>query len=182
MKRRPSTKNESLVIVSGQSNDIVIDNMCSAWGVVPYPQLSVLLVHLKYLATVHQTHHWTAMGDPFYGDHLLFDRLYGAVNEEIDGVAEKCVGLGTTENVNLLLQATQFYELAREYGMTQTIPQACELVKRSLAAEMKFMATCETLIAMMAENGTLTKGLDNMLSGILDKHEGHVYLLKQRCS
>ena len=33
----------------------------------------------------------------------------------------------------------------------------------------------------LKEMGLLTRGLDNMIAGIEDKHESHVYLLKQRC-
>jgi DNA-binding ferritin-like protein len=129
---------------------------------------------------VHQNHHWTSKGDLFYGDHLLFDRLYTAVVEEVDSIAEKAVGLGTTENVNLALQTSQIMRLVQGYGMSQMIPQPTELAKRSLLAEMNFLVVVKNLVDSMKEAGTLTRGLDNLIAGIEDKHEGHVYLLKQR--
>lgn len=173
---------ESVVIISDQNVGISVDNMCSAWGSISYPELSVLMVYLKFLATVHQTHHWTAMGDPFYGDHLLFERLYGAIGDEIDAVAEKSIGLGSIDNVNISLQTSQLMSLVDDYGVVQTIPQSTELSKRSLMAEMKFLAAANALVQSMSERGALTKGVDNLIAGIIDKHEGHVYLLKQRCT
>jgi len=170
------------VVLADNNTPLQVENMCSAWGGVSYSELSVLLVHLRHLQLIHQNHHWTAKGDPFYGDHLLFEGLYNTVTSEIDSVAEKAVGLGTTENVNVQLQVTQVAQLLQGYGMSQTIPQASELAKRSLAAEMNFLAVINVLLCSLKESCQTTPGLDNMLAGIADVHEKHVYLLKQRCT
>ena len=161
---------------------IMTENMVAEWGSVPYAHLSVLLVHLKFLAEVHQNHHWTTAGDPYYGDHQLFSRLYDGVKGEIDAVAEKSIGLGCTQNVNLHLMTSQLLKLVSGYGMTSTIPQPSDLARRSLLAEMNFLKVIDYVIESLEENYILTNGLDNMLQGIADSHEGHVYLLKQRCA
>jgi DNA-binding ferritin-like protein len=179
MKKRLVETLEMALVVEPNLN-IVTDNMVSEWGGCPYPELSVLLVHLKFLYSVHQNHHWVTKGDPFYGDHLLFQRLYGTTLEEIDSIAEKAIGLGCVDNVNLMLQQNQLCKLVQGYGMTSTIPQPTELAKRSYLAEMNFLKVAAHLVEHMKANGTLTRGLDNLLAGIEDKHEGHVYLLKQR--
>jgi hypothetical protein len=64
--------------------------------------------------------------------------------------------------------------------MTSTIPQPTELARRSYQAEMNFLKVASHLVEHMKESGTLTRGLDNLIAGIEDKHEGNVYLLKQR--
>lgn len=179
MKKRLVETLEMALVVEPNTN-IVVDNMVAQWGSVPYPQLSVLLVHLKFLAAVHQNHHWVSRGEPFYGDHLLFQRLYEGTLEEIDSVAEKAIGLGTSGNVDLALQTTQVSSLVKGYGMTTTIPQASELAKRSYLAEMSFLKASSHLVECIEEMGVMTRGLDNLIAGIEDKHEGHVYLLKQR--
>lgn len=160
---------------------IMLDNMISEWGGVPYPQLSVMLVHMRFLYLVHQTHHWTAKGDSYYGDHLLFERLYNAVVAEVDGLAEKAVGLGMIENVNLPLQMSQLLKLTQGYGMSSTIPQPSELAKRSLMAEQSFLRVLDMISCQLKQAGLMTRGLDNYIAGVQDTHEGHVYLLKQRC-
>ena len=177
-KRLVETLEMSLVVEPNLG--VVTDNMVSEWGGVPYPELSVLLVHLKFLAAVHQNHHWTTKGDPFYGDHLLFERILGGVCGEIDSVAEKAIGLGSTSNVDLVMQHKQLCQLVQGYGMTSTVPQPTELAKRSYLAEMNFLKVASHLVEHMKECGTLTRGLDNLLAGIEDAHEGHIYLLKQR--
>lgn len=181
MKKR-LVESLAITLVADPNGQILVDNACAEWGSVPYSQLSVLLVHLRFLAMMHQTHHWTAKGDPFYGDHLMFGELYSKVQSEIDLVAEKAVGLGTTSNVDMTLQCTQLMRLVNGFGSSQMIPQSNELAKRSLMAEINFIKTLDTLMCTMKEGGTLTAGLENLLGGIEDSHEGHVYKLKQRCA
>lgn len=182
MKRKSLKETLELMAVPVANDAIIVDNMISAWCGAPYAPLSVMLVHLRFLAFVHQTHHWTAKGDPFYGDHLLFGRLYDGVDGEIDQIAEKAVGLGSIDNVNLKLQAAQLLQLVSSYDSATTIPVPSELAKRSLQAECCFLKCLERIIEALRETGVLTRGLDNMLAGIADKHEEHIYLLKQRCS
>jgi DNA-binding ferritin-like protein len=179
MKRRLAETLEMAIVVEPNLN-IVTDNFIAEWGSTPYPQLSVALVHLKYLAAVHQNHHWVTKGDPFYGDHLLFQRIYSNTVEDIDSLAEKAIGLGSTANVDLVLVTSQLMKLVKGYGMTSTLPSPAELAKRSYLAEMNFIKVMAHIAEHLKECGLLTRGLDNMLQGIEDRHEGHVYLLKQR--
>lgn len=180
MKKRRLVETLEMSLAVEPNLDIITNNMVAEWGSVKYPELSVLLVHLKFLASVHQNHHWTTKGEPYYGDHLLFERLYGGVTGEIDSVAEKAIGLGSTANVDLVLQTSQLFKLVQGYGMTSTVPQPTELAKRSYLAEMNFLKVTACLVECMKERGSLTRGLDNLIAGIEDAHEGHVYLLKQR--
>lgn len=181
MKKRLIETLEMALVVE-PNLDIITDNMVSEWGSVSYPQLSVILVHLKFLAFVHQNHHWVTKGDPFYGDHLLFSRLYVGTSEDVDAVAEKAIGLGSTSNVNLSLSTSQLFKLVQGYGMTSTIPQPTELAKRSYLAEMNFLKVVAHLAEHLKECGLMTRGLDNLLAGIEDKHESNIYLLKQRAT
>lgn len=176
------TEQPQVQLVMEPEIEIVASNLLSEWGSCPYGQLSVVLVHLRYLALVHQTHHWQTKGDPFYGDHKLFEDLYNNVVAEIDRVAERAVGLGVIENVDCQLQIRQLMKLVASYGPTQTVPHASELAKRSMLAELKFLKVASCMAESLYESGAMTRGLDNMLAGIEDVHETHVYLLKQRCT
>jgi DNA-binding ferritin-like protein len=181
MKKRISESIEMMLTVE-PNLQVMTDNMIAEWGGSPYPQLSVVLVHLKYLAALHQNHHWTCMGDPYYGDHLLFERLYGDLAAEIDAIAEKSIGLGSTANVELQLLYSQILKLTTGTGSASMIPQSTDLAKKSLMAEMNFLAVMKHICDSLKECGLMTRGLDNQLADIEDKHEGHVYLLKQRIS
>lgn len=160
---------------------IVVDNMLSAWGSIPYAELSVLLVHLRFVALVHQTHHWTAKGDSFYGDHKLFEELYSATQTHIDKIAERAIGLGGEANVNMMLQVRQLDAMVQNYGTTSTVPREDDLARRSLLAERCFLRCAAHLVPALKSRNLLTRGSDNMLQGVEDEHERHVYLLKQRC-
>ena len=162
--------------------DLLVDNMAAAWGGIAYAELSIVLVHLRYLAFVHQTHHWIAKGDPFYADHQMFERLYNGTVKEIDAVAEKAVGLGNEQNVNLALQVSQLQQLCKAYGSPQTVPQSSELARASLVAECNFLKILKACCESMRSQGIETPGVENLLHGIADAHEGYVYLLKRRCA
>lgn len=162
--------------------ELLFDNMLAVWGRIAYAELSIILVQLRYLAMIHQTHHWIAKGDSFYGDHKLFGDLYDAVVDEVDTVAEKSVGKGSEYNVNLQLQVLQLQELSKAVSSPQTVPQTSDLAKASLVAECNFLKIIDAAWESMQSNGTATSGIENMLQGIADKHEKHVYLLKRRTS
>ena len=180
-KKKRLAESLEMVLVVEPNIDIVTDNMVAEWSSTPYPQLSVLLVYLRHLSFIHQNHHWVSKGEPFYGDHLLFQRLYAGVAEDIDTLAEKAIGLGSTANVALPLHTMQLNKLLQNYGMTATLPQGADLARRSYAAEMNFLKVADHMAEHMKECCLMTRGLDNMLQGIEDRHEGNVYLLKQRC-
>jgi len=181
MKRNRLVESMEMALVVEPNIDIVTDNMISEWRGIPYAELSVMLAHLDFLRKVHHTHHWVARTSSFYGDHQLFSRLYETVNEEIDIVAEKAIGMGCITNVDIGLTTAQCFKLVQGYGETSTVPQPSDLARRSYQAEMTFLKAAARLVESLEETGRLTRGIDNMIGGIEDKHESHVYLLKQRC-
>jgi len=157
------------------------DTAMNAWGQVPYAQLSVILVQLRFLYLLHHTNHWIAKGDPFYGDHQLFERLYKATLDEIDDVGEKAVGMGSEENVCLNTQVTQLQQAVEAADLGTGVPSPEMLVRKSLEAEIAFIRTVEVMLQSMRDQGLRIDGCENMLQGICDVHERHVYLLKRRC-
>lgn len=158
----------------------VYENMLGRWGSVQYPQLSIIVAYLRFVALVHQTNHWQARGDSFYGDHKLFEELYSQTNENVDEVAEHAVGLGDTNNVTLPAQLLTISELCAGSN-SPTVPQAADLARSSLAAEVNFLRCLKAMISSLTEMGTMTDGLFDLLGGVANQHEKHVYKLKQRC-
>jgi DNA-binding ferritin-like protein len=159
-----------------------IDTEMNSWGGMPYAQLSLILVNLRYLGMLHQTHHWISKGDPFYGDHQLYDRLYKTVVEEVDDVAEKAVGMGGEQNVCLGTQLKEMLMVSNVMGdQDDSVPTPEGLAKKSLRAEVALIKVIVAMIESMKTQGTDSPGIENMLQGICDVHERHVYLLKRRC-
>lgn len=184
MKRSRLTEGMTFKLVTaGVEHAGVLDALCSQWGGVPCCELATLLSFTRALALVEQTCHWQASGDPFYGDHLLFERIYNDTVSEIDTVAEKTVGLCGSALVNPLIGAHQVAEIVKLlYGAGAHVPNTNDLVTRMHAAELHFIKVVELVAEKMNASSMGTLGCDNMLAGIADKHEEHVYLLKQRLS
>lgn len=142
------------------------------------PSLSSVLVALRALAMVHQTHHWLTSGSSFYADHLLFERLYSDTNGEVDSLGERAVGVGSlVYSLSPVAQAQQVLSILEGWNL-QDDPQS--YVASSLKAERWVLDHLRQVAAAMKDTGTLSRGTDNLLAGIEDKHEEHVYLLTQR--
>lgn len=166
----------------GPHDDLAYDNAVAAWSGLPYAELSVVLVHLRYLALLHQTHHWIARGDSFYGDHQLFEHLYQRTLEDIDEVAERAIGLGNEQNVTLAAQLAQLVRLSHDVCSPQTIPNSSGLAQASLAAECSFLRVLKGMRESLRSQHALTDGLDDLLPQVASRHERHVYLLRRRCA
>ena len=151
----------------------------------PEAALPAILTLLRALAMIHQTHHWLTYGPSFYADHLLFERLYNALVGEIDQVAERAVGTGASKAA--LHPGAQSKQVARIVealcgdGLTFGEGENPDsYIATSLKAERWFLDCVKTLATSLEGVGMLSRGTDNMLQGVEDKHEEHVYLLLQR--
>lgn len=144
------------------------------------PLVSVVSA-LRAVAQTHQSHHWQSRGGHFYGDHLLFERLYDATNEDIDAVAERTVGVFGPDWVDAaqLVEATQRH-LAELNHVARGVVHDSGLVRLSLAAEMALVEQLDKVKELLRAQRQLTAGISNLLDGISDRHEQNVYLLQQR--
>lgn len=137
-----------------------------------------MLIYQKSIATLmslyhyYQTAHWVSKGSQYYGDHLLFQRLYEAVNPDIDLIGEKALGITQNELSVDLKEITEMMGKIvnnMDYGPDDYFESALKL-------ERAFVKLCGD----QAKDETNTEGLKNMWAGLADKHEGHIYLLQQR--
>lgn len=140
------------------------------------PEMSALLVLLAYLQTaslVHQTHHWSTKGGLFYGDHLLFERLYTESQDFIDQVAERAVGSGAEAKIVAL-------DLLKQMMVNLQVLPSSDMVGLSLCVEQECLRLISTVLQRLEGESQLTPGISNLLEGLADKHESFVYLLNQR--
>jgi DNA-binding ferritin-like protein len=134
--------------------------------------LGLYVAHLRVIGLIHINNHWTCKGDNFYGNHLLFERIYKSAVENADQAAEKCVGLFSSEVLDFSTQAQMIAKLM------ETSP-AGDPLSTSLAAEKKFLELSERVYQLFEDEGLLTLGLSDMIAAISDSREEAVYLLKQ---
>lgn len=120
-----------------------------------------------------QTVHWTSKGENFYGDHLLFERIYDASLQEIDGFAEKAVGIAGEESVNPIKLTEKALDKLKELPTDDLLSAAVKLEE--------FLTTAtQALYTQLKEAKQLTLGMDDLLMKIYDQHEENLYLIKQR--
>lgn len=150
------------------------------YAALPEADLKKYLALMKALQAYYQHAHWISKGEPYYGDHLLFERLYGSLGEEIDSLAEKMVGLGGDHFVCVKTVMGIVSQILDHVPEMDENTLGYELAQASLKMEKLFLAYTKKLYAKMKEEESLTLGFDDMLMSLHNKHEGNVYLLKQR--
>jgi DNA-binding ferritin-like protein len=134
------------------------------------------LASLKAARDHYQEAHWCSCGDSFYGDHLLYERLYESVEEEMDGFAERMIGLYGPECFDGGDHHRMSHRMSDEWRSTQGYAQ------RSLKVERTIISLINSLKHAHEKAGQMTLGLDDYLPAVASNHEDHLYLIKQRLS
>ena len=147
---------------------------------VPMVELGAIVAILRAASLLHQTHHWQTRGGNYYGDHLLFERLYNDSQVFIDQVAERAVGTGSRDTVCPKTQAEQINTLVHLWCSTPDEPTSYDMVVVSLNVEKCVLECLKTARERLEETQRLSDGTDNLLQGVADKHEEFLYLLQQR--
>lgn len=129
---------------------------------------------LKALSLIHQHNHWTTKGASFYGEHLLFERLYKSTLENLDLAAEKFIGVFGDQCLGYDLQAALLNKVLLKYRNLEGSP-----AQMSLEAEKDFLKFSKDAYNCFEEEGKLTLGLDDMVMAIASAREEAVYLLQQ---
>ena len=140
-----------------------------------YPEQSLkeLLAALRACQWVHWVNHWNSTGSESYGDHLLFDRLYGVIDHEVDSLAEKLLGIGAVNSINPVEIAEWTFTIVRGWAQDSV---GGSLAALSLRAEKGVLEPLFNLLG----GDALTSGTRSLLEGVADLHETHLYLLRQR--
>lgn len=135
---------------------------------------ALYIASLRAISFIQTQSHWTTKGDTFYGDHLLFERLYNSALENLDLAAEKFMGLLGPECLDYVLQADLLNKVLLKYKELEGKP-----LEMSLTIEKDFLKLSKQAYNFFEDEGQLTLGLDNTLQTIADKREEAVYLLQQ---
>lgn len=135
---------------------------------------ALYVASLKAIALIHQHNHWTTKGEMFYGEHLLFERLYDSTLENLDTAAEKFIGIFGDETLNYELQAELLNKVLLKYSNLEGSP-----IEMSLAIEKDFLKFSKDAYDFFKKNNVLSLGLDDMIMEIASIREESVYLLKQ---
>lgn len=132
-------------------------------------------IHLWF----HGAHHVTR-GSSFSGDHsFLYDKIYTGVDEAIDGVIEKAIGLCGADIACPSHIATGAAQVVCSYPSPNKL-NSTGIAAAGMAIIKDFIEFLECMNKELDECGSLTLGLSDQLAAIANDHEGYYYLLKQR--
>ena len=132
-----------------------------------------IFAYLETAYLFYQSAHWQTMGSTFYADHLLFQRLYEGVREEIDSLGEKIVGVFNASDVDYTLRLKHICTLSDFLDMDANQKA---YINTALTIENKLLGHLKSADTNMV----YTPGVKDLFAGFANAHEGHVYLLKQR--
>jgi len=138
-----------------------------------------ILSFANALHYMYQNMHWKSSGESYYGDHLLFQRLYEGVAEEIDQIVERAIGI--SGNDDFIKPASNLHKAASilEELMNDDMSSK-DFSKVAMEAEKKFINFIDESIKIFEDEGVMTTGLEDLLPAFVSKHEEHMYLLQQR--
>lgn len=135
---------------------------------------ALYIASLKALSLIHQHNHWTTKGEMFYGDHLLFERIYDSALENLDSAAEKFMGVFGEECLDYALQAEFLNKVLLKYKNLEG-----NHLELSLKVEQDFIKLSKDSYECFEEEGKLTLGIDDMIMSISSEREDAVYLIQQ---
>ena len=131
-----------------------------------------LLAKLEALKLNYKANHWNASGDKSYGNHLLFQRLYEAMDADIDSLAEKITAYYGSGSISALDVSNRMLDCVKEINPKNPI-------NSSIIAEESLQEYLKSVYERMKENKEMTLGLDDFIMALANKHETNIYLLKQ---
>ena len=135
--------------------------------------LQWLLACMRSQYWSYQQSHWQVKGRSFYGDHLLFQRLYESVQGQTDALAEKMVGMYGPDAVDGLDLGAKFEVFIRRWGQVDC------LHRRGLTSEEDFQKLVKWTYEKLKSLGELSLGMDDFLMATASEHETNQYLLRQ---
>ena len=160
-------------------HELDLDKCCAEMSAMlnndEYAPLAIFLGCTEALQMIHHTHHWQTSGENYYGDHLLYQRLYTDILLEIDLVGEKLIGV--SQNPAL---TNYFARMKMIQKFLEMVTSKDDYIIVSTKAEKTYLKVGEHMMDNLEKAGLLSRGLEQMLGNILDKHEEHLYLLNQR--
>ena len=158
---RNATDKQAYMNATPMQREVVRRLLCDVLG----------CLRAQYLS--YQTSHWQVIGGSFYGNHLLFQRLYKSVEGQVDSLAEKLVGYLGREVVDLNRQAKHIAEYCRRWHGIDCHHQ------RGLQSEADLQQALKRAYDGIKQVNAMTLGLDDWIMATANAHEENEYLLQQ---
>ncbi len=133
---------------------------------------NMYVAYLRAIYLTHQNSHWITKGQAFYGDHLLFDRIYKSSAQNADSAAERMIGLFGSDALDPQLQLQFIHKILEKSN-------GDDPMETSMKIEKQFLQFSQAFYNTMKKEGKLSLGLDDLVMSIASNREEAVYLLGQ---
>lgn len=132
--------------------------------------LQEILAMLRAQYWFYYNAHWQTKGENFYQQHILFERLYGALPNEIDSLAEKLVSYfgDSAVDASKTMKKSQFW-LDKWTRL--------EFIEGAIESEKDLQRALQEGYTKLKELDDITLGLDDYLMATANAHETNLYLL-----
>jgi DNA-binding ferritin-like protein len=129
-----------------------------------------LIYIIQALNVFYRSAHWRSKGVNFYQDHLLFERLYSKLDDEVDSLVELLIA---TSGDDSFASPQLFNQRVQRY-----IPVGKATAQENLQSALQ--TETELLAAIQAINESEAQaGIYNQIATIADNHTRNLYLIKQ---
>lgn len=135
--------------------------------------LNTVLANEFVLLVQTLNYHWNLVGPQFHDYHLLFDKQYKAIFEEIDEIAERVRSVGGLA-VGSMAEAIKEATLKEDTG---DVPDPVTMVSNLLSQHESLIKTLRDGIDATAENNR-DMGTSNFLTDLIEKHEKMAWMLR----
>jgi DNA-binding ferritin-like protein len=112
--------------------------------------------------------HWNSKGPNAYGDHLLFERIYTQMDDNIDALGERIVAFIGPVPYDEVMNFSQRPGLVSDNSVY------------SLRALVDLMAQVQELSSKIRTSYQVNAGLDDYLMALNNSLDTFIYLLQQR--
>lgn len=119
------------------------------------------------------TSHWQTKGENYYGNHLLFQRLYESMQGEIDSLGEKLVAFfdGDAVDMSVINKRKQFW--LDRWNKNK------DIVGRCIDSEHDTHKMLDEVYNILKDRNDMSLGLDDYIMATANTHETNLYLLQQ---
>lgn len=153
------------------------------YAIMPTPA-EIISAYIGFLRAYHLWMHGAhnvTKGPGFAGDHVeLYGKIYNEVQEAIDGVIEKGVGVYHDESIACPIRITEDAILLLTEWESPSGQAAERIADLALEYTKHLVKIGEGTAVTLDQMGALSYGTDNLLGDLVDTHESYLYLLQQR--
>lgn len=127
-------------------------------------ELLIIGSNLNTISNIAKILHWNSKGENYYSDHLLFERIYTDIDDQIDGLVETCmIPIQSASDINFDFSSIFNYTISFPVDTKQLLDLIVDTIKKcDILAQAQIPEGIKTYLTDISKS-LLVKG------GLLDR-------------